>query len=147
MIEAFRFYVENGLVRKTAPNKENASALMARADARLEYVRKQVIAKDTAPFVFEDVYEVLREASQALMELQGFKPYSHEAQIAFLRDVLKFPSHLVSTFDRFRILRNKCLYGAAYVSPETCRDALGFAVTVFPEFKKRFNKETRPNHK
>ena len=143
MIEDFQFYVEKGVVKKTVPNRENAGALMARANARLEYVRKQEIGKDTAPFIFEDVYEVLREASQAVMELEGCKPYSHEAQIAFLRDVRKFPEHLISAFDRLRVLRNKCLYGAAHVSPETCREALGFAVSVFPELKKLFDKESR----
>ncbi|MBI5635454.1 hypothetical protein HY993_00650 [Candidatus Micrarchaeota archaeon] len=73
------------------------------------------------------------------MELKGYKPYSHEAQIAFLRDVHKFPEHFVSTFDRLRILRNKCLYGAARVSAETCLEALSFAVSFLPEFKKKFD--------
>ena len=139
MIEDFQHYVGNGLVKKTAVNKENAAALMARAYARLGYVKSQRIGKDTAPFIFEDVYEVLSEASQALMELKGYKPYSHEAQIAFLRDVHKFPEHFISAFDRFRVLRNKCLYGAAHLSAETCREALGLAVSFLPEFKKKFD--------
>ncbi len=139
MIECFQFYVDNGLVKKTAPNRENAAALMARARARLEYVREQRIERSSAPFIFEDVYEVLREASQALMELEGYKPYSHEAQIAFLRDVRGFPEHFVSMFDRLRILRNKCMYGAAYVSVETCKEALGFAASVLPELKKHLD--------
>lgn len=144
MIESFQFYTDNEMVRKTAPNKENAAALMARAYARLEYVRNQRIGEDTAPFLFEDIYEVLREASQALMELKGYKPYSHEAQIAFLRDFHGFPDYLISAFDRLRILRNKCMYGAAHISAETCKEALGFAVSVLPELRKRFDKEAAP---
>ena len=143
MIERFQFYIDNGMVKKTAPNRETAAALMARAHARLGYVRRQGIGKETAPFIFEDVYEVLREASQALMELKGYKPYSHEAQISFLRDTCGFPQHLISAFDRLRILRNKCMYGAAHISPETCKEALGFAVSFLPELKKRFERETK----
>ncbi|MEW6329163.1 MAG: hypothetical protein AB1468_03540 [Candidatus Micrarchaeota archaeon] len=144
MIEQFQFYIENGLVKKTAPNKESAVALMNRAYARLGYVREQNITKATAPFIFEDIYETLREASQALMELKGYKPYSHEAQISFLREFYKFPEHLISTFDRLRVLRNKCLYGAAHISPETCRGALGFAVSFLPELKRNFDGELKP---
>ncbi|MDO8340247.1 MAG: hypothetical protein Q7T16_06340 [Candidatus Burarchaeum sp.] len=143
MIENFQFYLDKGMVKKTAPNKESAAALMSRAYARLGYVRAQKIGKDTAPFIFEGTYEVLREASQALMELKGYKPYSHEAQISFLREFCGFPQHLISTFDRLRILRNKCMYGAAHISPETCKEALGFAVSFLPELKKRFEEETK----
>lgn len=143
MLEPFQSYVDSGAVRKTAPNAESAAALMKRAHARLDYVKKQAIGNDTASFVFEDVYEVLREASQALMEREGYKPYSHEAQIAFLRDVQKFPEHLVSKLDRLRILRNKCLYGAAFVSPETCEQALALAVSMLPELKKLFDRKQR----
>lgn len=143
MIEDFEFYVDNGMVKKLFSNRESAAALMSRAHSRLDYVRSQAIRKDNAAFVFEDVYEVLREAAQALMELRGFKPYSHEAQIAFLRDVHKLRGDLVSTFDRFRVLRNKCVYGAATVSVETCEDALRFVVSVLPELKKLFDSETK----
>ena len=143
MIENFQFYLDNNMVKKTFSNRENASALMSRAHARLSYVRDQKITNDTAPFIFEDVYEVLREASQSLMELRGFKPYSHEAQIAFLRDEYKLRADLVSTFDRFRILRNKSVYGAGRVSVETCEEALRFAVSILPELKKHFEQEVK----
>lgn len=140
MIENFEFYVNNAMVKKTTPNRESAAALMNRAYSRLEYVRSQKVTKETAAFIFEDIYEVLREGSQALMELNGFKPYSHEAQVAFLRDKYKVREDLVSTFDRLRILRNKSVYGAGNISPETCNEALRFAVSILPELKKLFEK-------
>ncbi len=143
MIENFEFYLDNNMVKKSSPSRENGTALMARAYSRLEYVRGQTVTKETATFIFEDIYEVLREGSQALMELKGFKPYSHEAQVAFLRDVYKLRLDLVSTFDRFRVLRNKCVYGAASVSVETCNEALRFTVSVLPELKKLFDSETK----
>jgi uncharacterized protein (UPF0332 family) len=141
MIEDFQFYVNNGMVKKSSPNKESANALMEKARSRLAYVREQKINKETAPFVFEDIYEAIREGCQALMELKGYKPYSHEAHIAFLKEFYKFPLHLLATFDRLRILRNKSVYGAAHVSQETCKEALGFAVSIILQFKKLFDKE------
>jgi len=141
MIESFQFYINENLVKKVTPSKENATALMERAYARLEYIREQKVNKATAIFIFEDVYETLREASQALMEIKGYKPYSHEAHIAFLKEFYKFPKPLLASFDRFRILRNKCLYGAAQISVETCKEAMGFLASFLPELKKEFDKE------
>ncbi|MBI5224533.1 hypothetical protein HY989_01560 [Candidatus Micrarchaeota archaeon] len=143
MIEEFSFYLENGTVRKGSPNHENAAALMEKSMSRLEYVKEQKISIETAPFVFEDVYEAIREGCQALMELRGYKPYSHEAHIAFLKEFYQFPQTILSSFDRLRVLRNKAVYGASHVSPQTCIDALGFAVSVIPEFKKHFDKGTK----
>jgi uncharacterized protein (UPF0332 family) len=136
MIERFKYYMDEGLVKAVRPNKENAKALMNRAYERLEYVRNQKITSFTATFIFEDVYESLREGAQALMELKGYKPYSHEAIISFLRDNYKFQQKFLSAFDRYRILRNKCLYGAAQLSAETCKEALGFLAGFLPELRK-----------
>ena len=144
MKESFRHYLETGTVRKISPNPEAASALMAKAFSRIGYVREQKISGATSAFVFEDIYEAVREASQALMELKGFKPYSHEAQVAFVKEFCAVPAHVVSAFDRFRILRNKSVYGAAQISPETCKEALAFAMGFLPLLKKEFEKTAKP---
>lgn len=62
MAENFAFYLADGSVRKTTPNAETSEALMSKAFSRLEYVRQQRIDTSTAPFVFEDAYEAMREA-------------------------------------------------------------------------------------
>ena len=67
MIERFQYYVEQNLIRKGIPNKSEAKALMERADARYSYINSQKVTEDSAPFIFEGIYEVAREASQALM--------------------------------------------------------------------------------
>lgn len=139
MIERFRFYLDENLVRKASPSREMAAALMERAHARFEYVRGQNVSKDNATFVFEGAYEALREAVQALMELKGYKPYSHEAHISFLKEFHDFPEHALATFDRFRILRNKSVYGAAQISVETCKEAIGFLVSFLPVLGKEFD--------
>ncbi len=143
MIENFEFYLNNGMVKKSSPNEESANAIMEKATARLKYVREQNITKETAPFVFENIYETLRESCQALMELKGYKPYSHEAHVAFLNEYYNFPTQFIETFNRFRILRNKLVYGAAQISPESCKDALGFAVSFLPKVKQSFDADKK----
>jgi len=138
MIERFQYYLDERLARKIEADKEEAKSLMNRAVLRLDYVKRQVINEDTAPFIFEDIYETLREASQSLMSLKGYKPFSHEALISFLKEFYTFPEHEISAFNRYRILRNKTVYCAANVSTAVCRDALKFAHAFLPKLRKEF---------
>lgn len=143
MVRRFRYYLDESLVKKRVPNKEEARSLMAKAIKRLEYLKAQRIDELTAPFVFENTYEAMREAAQALMSSRGYKPYSHEALISFLREFYTFSEHRISAFDRYRILRNKSVYGAARISVSTCRQALSFLKQFLPELRDEFDRETK----
>jgi len=138
MIERFQYYLDERLARKVKVDKEDAESLMNRATLRLDYIKNQKINEGTSPFIFEDIYETLREAAQSLMSLKGYKPFSHEALISFLKEFYNFPEHEISAFNRYRILRNKTVYCAANVSAEVCRDALEFAEAFLPKLRKEF---------
>jgi len=83
MLQEFQYYLDENLVVKKHPNKEEARSLMNKAIQRLRYVKEQEITGHNASFIFEDIYESLREASQALMSLRGYKPYSRKSSIIF----------------------------------------------------------------
>lgn len=138
MIERFEYYLTANLVRKQKADKEEAKSLMKKAVHRLNYIKKQEIKEDTASFIFEDIYESLREASQSLMSLKGYKPYSHEALISFLRNFYNFTGSDISNFDRFRVLRNKTVYSAVWVSVEVCQEALAFLEDFLPKLSREF---------
>ncbi|HEX9863271.1 MAG TPA: hypothetical protein VGB11_08350 [Candidatus Bathyarchaeia archaeon] len=133
MIEKFHYYLDEHLARKVKVDREEAKSLMTKAVLRLSYIKKQEINEDTSSFIFEDIYETLREAAQSLMSLKGYKPYSHEALISFLKEFYQFPEYEISSFDRYRILRNKTVYCVANVSPEVCKAALEFSETFLPK--------------
>jgi uncharacterized protein (UPF0332 family) len=143
MIEKFQYYLDERLARKTQADKEEAKSLMRKAVQRLEYIKKQEINDDTSSFIFEDIYETLREGSQSLMSIKGYKPYSHEALISFLREFYKFSEHEISVFDRYRMLRNKTVYCAANVSKEVCKDALKFLEAFLPKLQKALENSQR----
>lgn len=140
MIEKFQYYIDNDLVRKEFPNKSEAKSLIDKATARHKYVSSQMITAETSQFIFEDIYETIREAAQALMEMKGYKPYSHEAVISFLIEFFKFQTHETSELNRYRILRNKSVYGDAKISPEVCKAALKFSDEFLPKLKSEFEK-------
>ncbi len=128
-MKPLKFYVESGLVRQGSKDAGEAKALVARASKRLEYVRSQSITEDNASFLFEDIYEVMRECVHGLMAANGYKPYSHEATVAFLEEYYKpyFGEKLVESFNRYRIIRNNVIYRANSVSKEEAVKALDIA--------------------
>lgn len=128
-------------MRKGTPDKDEAISLVKKAIKRIEYVKKQKIDDESASFIFEDIYEAIRELSQSLMSLKGYKPYSHEALIAFIKEFYKFSNHEISTFDRYRVLRNNCTYRGAVISAIICKEALEFLEKFFPKLKNEFDEE------
>jgi uncharacterized protein (UPF0332 family) len=138
MIMNFQHYIDEGLVRKVSVDREEAKALMKRAIHRVDYVKGQKVDEYSSPFIFEDIYEALREAAQSLMSLKGYKPYSHEGLISFLKEFYRFPEHEIAAFDRYRALRNKTVYCAANVSPEVCNESLKFLEAFMPKLVNAF---------
>jgi len=144
MIKEFRYYLDNNFVRKGSLDVAKAKALIKKAEGRIKFsIKSRQINEETAPYVFEDIYECLREASQALMSLEGYKPYSHEAIISFLKEFYDFKEYDIDSFNRYRILRNKSVYGGEKISIGKCKEALHFLHTFLPKIKKEFVKSNK----
>ena len=74
------------------------------------------------------------------MSLKGYKPYSHEAIISFLKEFYNFKEYDINVFNRYRILRNKSVYGSEKISVGKCKEALYFLCAFLPKIKKEFAK-------
>ncbi|MBU0470750.1 MAG: HEPN domain-containing protein [Nanoarchaeota archaeon] len=129
MIIPFAKYLKIGKAKRKTSDPEEAKALLSQAHDRLDYVKNKEISVRTAKFVFEDAYEAVREAAQSLMSMKGFKPYSHEATISFIKEFHgnDFTEEDISLFDYFRQLRNDSVYKAVKVLPEDAKDCMVFA--------------------
>jgi len=143
LIERFHYYIDENLAKKQSPDRTEAKSLIEKASQRMNFIKIQKIDEATSTFIFEDIYECIREAAQSLMSLDGYKPYSHEAMISFLKEFYSFNEQDIITFDRYRILRNNCIYRAAKVSPETCKEALKFLEVFLPKLKIEFERKCR----
>src|SRR3989338_6051030 len=124
MIKPFELFMNTSMVRKTIPNSSMAKALIQKAELRIK--RVQEITDDESSLVFEDLYESLREASQSLMEMHGYKPYSHEVLISFLDKEKLLSKEKLVIFDNYRILRNNSVYLAQKISLEKAKEAYRF---------------------
>ncbi len=136
MIDSFESYLKQGKVKKKTKDIVEANSLLERAKKRMTYLR--ALNNETAFLNFEDAYESAREAAQALMSKEGFKPYSHEATISFLKDFYKkeFEEYESIEFDRYRDLRNKAVYQAKDINQEEALKCIEFTKNLLKKVEK-----------
>lgn len=136
MVKDFSYYLEKGDVKKSEQNPSEAKSLFEKAERRLERCNKDKLNSRNADLLFEDIYEAIRESAQSLMSLKGYKPYSHEATVAFIKEFYsEFTDYEVSTFDRFRRLRNDSVYKAVVIDMQDTNEIIGFAVAFIKKIK------------
>ncbi len=140
MIKPFVYYIRENLAVKSFPNPGMARSLIEKGEIRLGRIKKTSITEEESSIVFEEIYECLREMCQSLMELEGFKPYSHEALISFVKERNFLSEEKVTVLDNYRILRNNSVYKAEKVSLQKCLEALQFAKGIAPELKVLFER-------
>ena len=104
----FDWFLNEGKVKKIGIDVELANSLIKNVEARETSVSKLQI--DEFPMiVFENFYDCLREILGAILALSGYKSYSHEAPISYLKN-LNFPDDCIFEMDRFRRKRNNSKY-------------------------------------
>ena len=138
MIKPFEYYLKENLARKSFPNISMAKSLLLKSEIRLKRVKNEKINDENSSIVFEDIYKIIRESSQSLMEIKGFKPYSHEALVSFLKEFRLVSDEKTAIMDNYRILRNNSVYKAEKISLQKCIEALEFSKTLLPEIKVKF---------
>ena len=141
MIDKFENYLTQGKAKKKTQDIVEANSLLERAKKRMQYIRP--LNNDTAFLILEDSYESAREAAQAMMSKEGFKPYSHEATISFLKDfyINEFSEYELSQFDRFRELRNNALYKGKPINEEDASKCLKFAKCIIKKVEIMLSKK------
>ena len=137
MINSFNNYLKQGKVKKKTYDFEEAKALFEKAKNRIKYTKSRKLSIGSAQFILEDSYEAIRESAQALMSINGYKPYSHESTISFIKEFYnsKFTEEEIHKFDRFRQLRNNSIYKAEAVSLEDAKDCIYFAIGFIKKIK------------
>ncbi len=104
----FEYFLRKGDVKRQNPDKNLSKATFKEGAERLEFSRS-LINKSKPKYILENAYEAMREAADAVLYLEGYKSFSHEASIVYL---LKkgFDEQDIAEFDRFRRIRNGIKY-------------------------------------
>ncbi len=103
----FEYYLDKGDVKKAKKDIALAKSLMNNLSEREKMVLKYDL-KD-ALVIYENLYDCLREMCDALLILDGYKSYSHQASITYLRKY-GFDELFVKKLDNLRFKRNSSKY-------------------------------------
>ena len=134
----FDFYVKEEAVKKVSPDYELAKSLIDDSHERFKTAEK-LDAKDFSKLVFENVYDSLRDILDAILAVRGFKSYSHEASIAFLKRG-GIEESTILELDNFRHLRNSSKYYGKKISADSAAEILRFYKKHANKFEALFKK-------
>ena len=107
----FETFLEEEKVKEKSGSPAEARSLRVQAINRFEHqIENAELSKENATFRFEDAYEALRQYLQSFMAEDGYKPYSHEAIIAYSLENDSLNKSEANKLDQFRKLRNDIRY-------------------------------------
>jgi len=78
----FKFFIQKKDVKKQSIDRNLANSLVKDSFERFNYYKTLNLTEQNAKYVLENVYESLREIADAILTLEGWKSYFHEATIA-----------------------------------------------------------------
>jgi len=133
-VKEFEFFVNKGDVKKQSPDEHLSNAAFKECLERLE-LTKGVLQKARPKYILENAYEAMREAADAVLYRDGFKSYSHEASIVYLRKKGFSESDLIE-FDRFRKIRNDIKYYGGDCDKSDAESAIRLAEKILYKIKK-----------
>ncbi|HLC65273.1 MAG TPA: hypothetical protein VJI46_04075 [Candidatus Nanoarchaeia archaeon] len=123
-MKPFDYYLEIGEVKKAAPDLALAKSLVRDMNSRIKD-SKSLLTQNYPKIVFENVYDALRDFADAVLAIEGYKSYSHQASFAYLAK-FNFNIQMLETLDRFRYKRNGSKYYGQTVSVEEAKEILDF---------------------
>ena len=135
MVKDFEFFLKKGDVKGQSPNKNLAFATFKDGLERIEFA-KQLLHKAKSKYVLENAYEAMREASDAVLYLRGFKSFSHEASIVYLFKE-GFNEEEIIEFDRFRKIRNGIKYYGKDCEISDAEQAIQLADRIINRIKEK----------
>ena len=133
-MENFESYLKKNIVRKVFADKERAKKLIKDGEKRIIDVGLLDMEK-LSKFVFENIYDAIRDFLYAILLNDGYNTKSHEAPIAYLMNK-GFDVYIVNKLDKFRYKRNSSKYYGEDVNIEEAKDIKEF----YDEIKYKLNK-------
>ena len=133
MVE-FEHFIRKGLVKRKAQNVELAKSLLNSAKDRFNFAISLLNQKPK--YALENAYEAVIELTDSLLALEGFKSWSHEANIAFLGKFSEFSFQEIERLDLSRRKRHSSKYYGVSFNLEEVKKEVEFLKIVFEKLTK-----------
>lgn len=136
MIE-FRQFLKQNKVMKREKDPLLAKSLQSDAEERMESTHIKLLK---AKFKFEQAYESVRELADAFLAKDGYKTYSHEAALAYLKEIGIVNEAELERLDLCRKKRNDLKYYGKDLAEQEVQYLNGFLTEIFKRIKNKIEK-------
>ncbi len=123
----FELFIQEGDVKIQPSDSNLAKSLVNDSMQRMNYAKNSKLTEESAKYIYENVYESLRESADSILAIKGFKSFSHEATVSFLQRFNNFSADEISEFDRMRKRRNGMKYYGKTCSAAEAKESAEFA--------------------
>lgn len=136
VLKQFEEFIQEGIVRKVAVNKERAKSLIIESERKMlslkERLEKLGIKNENANDYVEYCYDIVMLLVRAKLYLVGYSASgqgAHEAEVSYLR-LLGIAERDVLFADELRYFRNGILYYGSSLDAEYAEKVVEFARSV-----------------
>lgn len=132
----FNEFLKIGLVKIRPKDLARAKSLIESAKKRKRVMEKYLpLNEETSKQITEESYDIVRELIEAILSRNGYKSYSHEATISFLKE-LKFSDYDLKFTDDLRKIRNGSKYYGEDIDIEYTQKVSKFLNEIFDKLNK-----------
>lgn len=132
----FEYFITKGEVKKQTKNEAVARALIKESLDRLSFIKRLEVSEENAKYIIENAYDVIRELIEARLSIEGFKSYSHEATVLFLKKFPEFKESEIRFIDNLRKIRHGIKYYGKEASLNEAKIVLNFLNSILSKLKK-----------
>ncbi len=137
----FEDFIKSGEVKIKEKNNKLADALTNSSGKGESHAKKQELNEENAEFIVADVYDAIREIIEAKLALEGYKSYSHEATVPFLKKFKEFGELEVAFLDNLRKIRHGIKYYGKESGIDEAKKSLEFLDAILPKLKNLLKNE------
>jgi hypothetical protein len=135
----FEYFLQNKEVKTASPDMNLAKSLVKDMFERIEK-SLMLDSKIFAKMIFENIYDALRDFCDALLAINGYKSYSHQASISYLAKE-GFDVSIIEQLDQFRYKRNGSKYYGQQIFFEDAEQIRDFYLKNKSKFERIINKK------
>jgi hypothetical protein len=137
----FEDFIKKGQVKHTSKDIQLIKALINTADQDLEFLKQLALTIISARKIISNYYDVLRSILEAIVSLDGYKVYSHEAFTYYLKEKEEEDSAI--KFDRFRKIRNSINYYGKEIKPVEAKEIVDDIIKLVDKMKSKLSKKLK----
>ena len=132
----FEEYFKEGAVKKQRIDTPRAKSLLEAAEKRKEVMKKYIpLNEETTVQIIEECYDIIRELIESKLSKEGYKTYSHETTIAYLKKANICSESEIRFIDELRKIRHGTKYYGKNVEIHYAQTVLSFLNEIYEKLK------------